>query len=96
MKLNTMKSNILIAVIGIAFAMSANAEYRCTDPQTPQDKTACDLVKQDRPDDLRLFIERTAPIYGLYFYDYVTQKDIDRWDLAREQTKQTPARTAAK
>ena len=75
---------VAVAAVTGTISMGAHAEYRCKAPPTPEDKVACDLAKLDRPDDLRLFIDRTSPIYGLYFYDYVSQQDVDRWDSVRE------------
>jgi len=43
-----------------------------------EEKRACELVKQG-PDVLRRFVDRTRTIYQLYFYDYVTEADWNRW-----------------
>jgi hypothetical protein len=71
-----------VAALATILSATARAEYRCNAPAWPEEKRACELVKQG-PDALRLFIERTRSIYGLYFYDYVTQADFDRWETAR-------------
>jgi hypothetical protein len=73
----------IFPAVAATVCISAHAEYRCSAPSRPEDKVACDLARQNRPDELRLFIERTASIYGLYFNDYVSQEDVDRWNLAR-------------
>lgn len=85
MKTSKWKDCIFPAVAAVAatLCISVHAEYRCGAPPRPEDKVACDLARLDRPDELRLFIERTASIYGLYFNDYVSEQDIDRWNLAR-------------
>jgi hypothetical protein len=85
MKTSKTKDCIFPAVAAVAatLCISAHAEYRCSAPPRPEDKVACDLARQDRPDELRLFIERTASIYGLYFNNYVSEEDVDRWNLAR-------------
>jgi hypothetical protein len=74
--------------------MAAHAEYRCKAPSMPEDKRACDLAKQGRPDELRWFIQRTSSIYGLYFYDYVTPTDFDRWHAARRDDRARSIATA--
>jgi hypothetical protein len=71
-----------IAAFAAVVCATARAEYRCDAPALPEEKRACELVKQG-PDVLRRFIERTRSIYELYFYDYVTQKDFARWDATR-------------
>jgi len=84
MKTSKQSSRISLAVAAVAalVSMGAHAEYRCQAPPTLEDKVACGLAKLDRPDELRLFIERTSSIYGLYFYDYVSPEDVDRWHSA--------------
>jgi hypothetical protein len=71
-----------IAAFATIVSATARAEYRCNAQALPEEKRACELVKQG-PDVLRMFIDRTRAIYGLYFYDYVTDADWDRWDAAR-------------
>jgi hypothetical protein len=66
------------AALAASVSMGAHAEFRCKAPATPEDQRACELASQDRLDDLRLFIQRTRSIYGLYFYDYVTGADVKR------------------
>jgi len=83
-----------VAAVAAMVCISAHAEYRCNAPSKPEDKVACDLARQDRPDELRLFIERTASIYGLYFNDFVSQQDVDRWDVARSRDER-PSLTRA-
>ena len=73
----------LLAFAALACAV-ARAEYRCDAPQGQEDRHACDLAKGSSADALRLYIQRTAPIYGLYFYDYVRDGDQDRWDNAQK------------
>jgi hypothetical protein len=75
--------SIAVAAFAASVSMGAHAEYRCKAPPTAQDVRACELVRVDRPNELRLFIQRTSSVYGLYFYDYVTQADTNRWDVAR-------------
>jgi hypothetical protein len=71
-----------IAAFATIVSATARAEYRCDGPTLPEEKRACELVKQG-PDALRIFVDRTRGIYGLYFYDYVTEADRERWDAAR-------------
>jgi hypothetical protein len=83
MRMSKQSSRIPFAIA--AFAMlagaTARAEYRCDARALPEEKRACELVKQG-PEALRMFIDRTRGIYGLYFYDYVTEADFDRWHAA--------------
>jgi hypothetical protein len=75
----------IVAAVAAAFAAlacaSAQAEYRCTAPSLHEDRLACEAAKGE-PDALRRFVHRTRMIYGLYFYDYVTQADLERWNTA--------------
>jgi hypothetical protein len=82
----------LILIMGASVSAPAHAEYRCGSPSSPADARACGLAKHDGPDDLRHFIQRTSPIYGLFFYDYVRAADLDRWEVARQED---PARSVA-
>jgi hypothetical protein len=74
-----------VTALAAAVSMDAHAGYRCAAPPMPQDKRACELARVDRPDELRLFIQRTSPIHGLYFYDYVTEVDVNRWYVAQRR-----------
>ena len=74
----------LIVAMAAAVSVPAHAEYRCGSPSSQEDRHACELARRDAPDELRLFIQRTSPIYGLYFYDYVSAADFDRWEAARQ------------
>jgi len=89
--MNASRSSHLEHILSFAFAawavsasLGAHAEYRCNPPPSQADKKACDLAKLDRPDELRLFIQRTRAIYGLYMPDYVTEEDARRWEVARQ------------
>src|SRR5690349_79297 len=72
-----MRALMVAVVAGVSLA--AHAEYRCASPSSQEDRRACELARQDSADSLRHFIQRTSPIYGLYFYDYVRPADFDRW-----------------
>src|SRR5689334_8275926 len=72
-----MRALMVALVAGVSVA--AHAEYRCASPSSQEDRRACELARQDSADSLRHFIQRTSPIYGLYFYDYVKPADFDRW-----------------
>jgi hypothetical protein len=77
----------LIVAVGVSVCAPAHAEYRCASPSSQEDRRACELARQDAPDGLRHFIQRTSAIYGLYFYDYVRADDFDRWEAARNGDK---------
>jgi hypothetical protein len=94
MRTSKQSSRIPFAIAAFATLVSATAraEYRCDARALPEEKRACELVKQG-PDALRMFIDRTRGIYGLYFYDYVTEADWNRWDTAR-QAGEAPSKVA--
>jgi hypothetical protein len=75
--------SIAVAAFAASVSMGAHAEYRCNAPPTAEDVRACELARVDRPNELRLFIQRTSSLYGLYFYNYVTEADTNRWDVVR-------------
>jgi hypothetical protein len=80
-------NSFAVAAFATSVCMGAQAEYLCNAPPSQADKRACELAKLDRPDELRHFIQRTRPIYGLSMADYVTEKDVQRWDMARRSEK---------
>lgn len=84
----TVTRQVAVAIVVAAFvAGSAQAENRCKDPFSTLDQRVCALAKQG-PDELRRFIDRTRSIYGLYFYDYATEADFERWEAARRAQQQ--------
>ena len=72
-----------VAALAATVSMGARAEYRCNGQPLPEEKRACELAKQG-PDELRRFVDRTRGIYGLYFYDYVSEADASRWHGAAQ------------
>lgn len=86
---------MLLAVAGVAAmaCAAAQAEYRCAKPQQlSHDETrACQLARQDIPDALIHFVNRTKPIYGLYLNDYVSSRDVDRWDTVQQEAARAAA-----
>lgn len=56
------------------FAAEARAEYRCDNPQGWVDVRACAKAKEGA-DALRLYIQRTRMIHGLYFWDYWPRRE---------------------
>jgi hypothetical protein len=78
------------AAFVVSVSFGAKAEYQCDRPPSQADKKACDLAKLNRPDELRLFIQRTRAIYGLYMPDYISEQDIQRWELARHSEEARP------
>lgn len=79
----------LIVAMAASVPLTAHAEYRCVSPSGQENVHACELAKRAAPDELRLFIQRTSPIYALYFWDYVTEADSDRWATVRQENKAT-------
>ncbi|MBV8211162.1 MAG: hypothetical protein JO133_13995 [Burkholderiaceae bacterium] len=80
----TRRTSLVVLAFAALTCAAARAEYRCDAPQAPEDQRACDLAKEGNADALRQFIQRTAPIYGLYYYDYVKPADLDRWEAAQK------------
>ncbi len=83
----TRRISFAVAAVAASVSVGAHAEHRCKAPPTPEDERACERAAMDRPYELRLLIQRTSSIYGLYFYDYVTEADVNRWDVARRSEK---------
>ena len=84
----------LIVAMAASVPLTAHAEYRCVSPSGQENVHACELAKRAAPDELRLFIQRTSPIYGLYFHDYVTAADFDRWATGRREDRATSVAVA--
>lgn len=68
---------LLLAAVP-AFVVPASAQNRCDAPRSPADRRACEAAREG-PEALRRFVWRTQGIYGLYFGDYMTADDIDRY-----------------
>lgn len=84
---------------GIAIAVLSTAtyaEYRCARPEqlTVGETRACELARQDSPDALIHFINRTQGVYNLYVNDYVSKADANRWEEARHKTGAEPTAVA--
>ena len=88
--------SLLVLAVAAGVSMSAHAGYRCDSPLAldKAERHACDLAKRGAASELRLFIQRTAAIYGLYFYDYVTAADFDGWRAAHSSNKPLSVATA--
>ena len=91
MKMSRQARHISFAVAAFAATacMAAHAEYRCNGNALPEEQRACELAKQG-PDALRMFVDRTRGIYGLYFYDYVTDEDVNRWQATTQSASARP------
>lgn len=70
-------ASLLLAAVP-SFVVPASAQTRCDAPRVPADRRACEAAREG-PQALRRFIWRTRGIYGLYFGDYMTDDDIDRY-----------------
>jgi hypothetical protein len=81
----------LIVAMAASLPVTAQAEYRCGVQSTPAERHACELAKGDTPDELRRFTDPAFSIYGLYFYDYVSAADVERWAAARGRMAQANA-----
>jgi hypothetical protein len=84
------KTSLRAAAITLAATLlcaTAHAEYRCATPEqlSNAEKQACELARQDTPDALIHFVNRTKGTYNLYIDDYVSKADGDRWELAKHR-----------
>jgi hypothetical protein len=93
-------ASTLATILAMAISTSAHAdasavaEYRCSTPGllTLWEKRACDLARQNTPDELIRFVHSINRIgAGLNVYAYVSDADDRRWDVA---TRREPLRSA--
>ena len=73
-----------------AFVVPASAQSRCGAPRNQVDRRA--EAAREGPDALRRFIWRTQGIYRLYFYDYMTADDIDRYHARQDAQRNAEQR----
>jgi hypothetical protein len=69
-------------VLGVATTASVAAP-RCEPPNLPGERMACEKAKES-PESLRRFIERTQSVYSLYFWDYMSEADLDKRAAQRQ------------
>jgi hypothetical protein len=81
----------LIVAMAASVPVTAQAEYRCGAQSTPAERHACELAKRNTPDELRRFTDPAFSNFGLYFYDYVSTADVERWEAARGRMAQANA-----
>jgi hypothetical protein len=76
-----------VGIVAASVSTGAQAEYRCATPErlTNEEARACELARQDSPDALIHFVNRTKAIYDLYVNDYVSKADVERWELAKSK-----------
>lgn len=79
-------------VLGVA-TTAAVATPRCEPPNLPGERMACEKAKES-PESLRRFIERTQSVYSLYFWDYMSEADLDK-RAAQRQARSEASRVAA-
>lgn len=75
------------ALVATVLCTTANAEYRCATPKqlSNDEMRACQLAQQDTPDALIHFVNRTKAIYDLYVDDYISEADVQRWELTKRR-----------
>ncbi len=95
MKTSIQALGIAAAVATAGVSMNARAEYRCANPKqlSPAETRACELARQHTSDALVHFVHTTRGIYDLYVNDYVSESDVQRWELARHSTVVAPIAT---
>lgn len=85
---------LMLATAAAVIPVAAHAEYRCGTPErlTQEEQRACTLARQDSPDALIRFVNRTRNMYNLVVEDYISASDAKRWDrTAQAATKAAPA-----
>lgn len=73
-------SALILTTLTVA---GAQATPRCDKPAFDVDRVACAKAKES-PEALRRFIARTQSIHMLYFWDYMSESELDRHH-ARQQ-----------
>ena len=84
-------SQLAGAALALSFASGAFAAQRCDAPQTHFDRAACEKARQS-PESLRRYVERTRALVNLYYWDYITPEQVDRY---RATAQAAPATTVA-
>jgi hypothetical protein len=83
-----MKSNLTricsAVVMGIAFAATAHAEYRCDPAPTWIDQRACEAA-EDSPQALRQYVQRMRWFTNLQFSDYVNENTAQGWEAKKRE-----------
>jgi hypothetical protein len=82
-------SSAAALVLGVLVTTAAGATPRCETPNLPGERMACAKAKES-PESLRRFIERTQAIYSLYFWDYMSEADLDKRAAQRQAQSETP------
>ena len=88
-------SKLVGAALALSFASSAFAAQRCDAPQIYVDRAACDKAKQS-PESLRRYIERTRALYHLYYWDYITPEQVDRYRASAQAAPATAVADSAR
>jgi len=83
----TFHISLAVAAVATTLSMGAHAEYRCATPErlSYEEARACELARQDTPEALIHFVNRTKAIYNLYVNDYVSKADAERWELVEHR-----------
>jgi hypothetical protein len=81
------------AALVLGTTTAAVATPRCEPPNLPGERMACEKAKES-PESLRRFIERTQSIYSLYFWDYMSEADLNK-RAAQRQAQSETSRAAA-
>lgn len=82
-------SSAAALVLGTFATTAAVATPRCEPPNLPGERMACEKARES-PESLRRFIERTQSIYSLYFWDYMSEADLDKRTAQRQTESETP------
>lgn len=80
------------AALFVGLISTAAAEYRCIAPQGVAERQACEAARQG-PTELRRFVQKTRPVFNLYFYDYAP-RDETWWTASDDRKSEDLERTA--
>jgi hypothetical protein len=81
-------STLAGAALTLSFVSGAFGAQRCDAPQTYVDQAACEKARQS-PESLRRYVERTRALYHLYYWDYITPEQVDRYRAGAQPAQAT-------
>ena len=87
-------ARLAASALTLLFASNTFATALCDAPASLADRAACSKAKEG-PAELQRYVWRTRAVYQLYFWDYMTPGDVDRYH-ARQLAQASPQVVAGK
>jgi hypothetical protein len=92
---HTESKSVLSSITAAVFLLLVDANVaiatpRCEAPSAPVDRIACAKAKES-PDALRRYIARTQSIHALYFWDYMSEDELNAYHAQMARQKQPSA-----